>query len=191
MTLYQTRFLLLIFFIPVNSTAQENRTTRNIFCFTPAKANRINGLAIGVWNPPELFSQKCNGLNFEIAGQGWLTPFLGLDDGGLIRQTKDKQVINGLSFGLTLYNGKVNGITVSPTINTTYDVNGLKVGLVNVDLYDTRGLEIGLVNKADTVRGLQIGLVNRAETVKGLQVGLVNINKSRTTLFLNWRTRKE
>ncbi|MFL5762928.1 MAG: LA_2272 family surface repeat-containing protein [Bacteroidia bacterium] len=189
MTFYKIGFLALsIFFTPANSVAQENKTIRNIICLTPAKAKRINGLAIGAWNPPKLFSQQCNGLNFEILGKGWLTPFLGLDDGGFVRQTRDKQVINGLSLGLTLFNGKVNGVAVSPIINTTYEVNGLKIGFVNVDLCDTRGLEIGLINKADTVKGLQIGLINKAETVRGAQVGLININKSRTTLFLNWRT---
>jgi hypothetical protein len=162
-----------------------------MICLTPSKANKINGLAIGIWNRPGYFEQRFNGVNIELLGQGWLTPFFELDDGGFIRQTKDKHIINGCSFGLTLFNGKMNGLSVSPSINTTCYMNGFKIALMNVDLYDTNGLEIGLFNNANDVKGLQIGLINRAETLKGLQFGLININKSRTTVIVNWRTRKE
>ena len=197
--------ILFTFFLSINLFGQDSLSNRNIICFTPTKANKINGLAIGIWNHPDIQFQKFNGLNLELLGQGWLTPFFGLDDGGFIRQTEKNHIINGVSFGLTLFNGKVNGLTISPTINTTYYTNGLKLSLINVDLYKTNGLQIGLLNfnkinngltvgtynKATSVKGLQIGLINRTENLKGLQIGLININKSRTTILVNWRTKKE
>ena len=183
----------------------DSSSTRNILCFTPTTLHKVNGLTVGIWNRPEHLKQTFNGFNFELLGSGWLTPFFGLDDGGYIRQTEDNHYINGISIGLTLFNGKVNGLTISPTINTTYYVNGLKVGLINVDLYKTNGFQVGLLNlndqnngltlgiynSASSVKGLQIGLFNKTESLKGVQIGLININKSRTTILINWRTKKE
>jgi hypothetical protein len=206
MTFNKTFFGVLLFlFVSTNLLGQDSLLTKNVICFTPTKANKSNGLTIGIWNKPDYQFQKFNGVNIELLGQGWLTPFFGLDDGGFIRQTEKKHIINGVSFGLTLFNGKVNGLTVSPIINTTYYTNGLKLSLINVDLYKTNGLQIGLLNfneinngltigiynKANTVKGFQIGLVNRTETLNGFQIGLININKSRTTILVNWRTKKE
>jgi hypothetical protein len=205
MTAHKTIGLVLTLLISLNLCGQDSSLTRNVVCFTPTKANKINGLSIGIWNKPDYQLQRFNGVNIELLGQGWLTPFFGLDDGGFIRQTEKKHFINGVSFGLTLFNGKINGLTISPLINTTYYTNGLKISLINVDLYKVNGLQIGLLNfneinngltigiynKANSVKGLQIGLINRTETLKGLQIGLININKSRTTILVNWRTKKE
>ncbi len=197
--------ILLTLFVSTNLFGQDSLFNRNIICLTPTKADKSNGLTIGIWNKPSYQLQKFNGVNIELLGQGWLTPFFGLDDGGFIRQTEKKHIINGVSFGVTLFNGKVNGLTFSPLINTTYYTNGLKLSIINVDLYKTNGLQIGLLNfnkinngltigiynKANTVTGVQIGLVNRTETLKGFQIGLININKSRTTILVNWRTKKK
>ena len=205
MTLHKIIGLLLTIILSLNLNGQDDSLTRNVVCITPTKANKINGLSIGVWNKPNYQLQRFNGINIELLGQGWLTPFFGLDDGGFIRQTEKKHFINGVSFGLTLFNGKVNGLTISPLINTTYYLNGLKISLINVDIYKANGLQIGLLNfnkiingltfgffnKAKSVKGIQIGLINRTETLKGLQFGLININKSRTTILFNWRTKKE
>jgi hypothetical protein len=204
---YQVRISIITSFIFLSCAicqAQESTRIRNVFSFTPSKVNRINGLAVGIWNKPLYHRQKINGISIEIIGSGWLTPFIGLDDGGYLNKTIDKQTINGLSLGLTLMNGKVNGLAISPLINTTYYLNGLKIGLVNVDLYVAKGMQLGVVNINDKnkgftigiynqskeVRGLQIGLINRTQTLKGIQIGFVNINKSKTTFFLNWRSKK-
>lgn len=204
---YQVRVLIIAVFTFLNSAfcqvQQDSARIRNVFSFTPSKVNRINGLAIGLWNKPQYHKQTINGINLEFVGSGWLTPFLGLDDGGYLKKTVDRQTINGFSFGLTLMNGKVNGLAISPFINTTYYLNGLKIGLVNVDLYDAKGLQLGMVNinninkgitlgiynHSTEVRGLQIGLINRTQKLRGIQIGLININKSRTMILFNWRSK--
>ena len=197
--------IFLAFFVSTYLLGQDSTLTTKIICFTPTKENKINGLTIGIRNSPDYQLQKFNGLNIELLGEGWLTPFFGLDDGGFIQKTEKNHIINGVSLGLTLFNGKVNGLTISPIINTTYYTNGLKLSIINVDLYKTNGLQIGLLNfneikngltvgiynKATSVTGFQFGLINRTESLRGLQIGLVNINKSRTTILVNWRTKKE
>ncbi len=203
------RFYILIsvvlFFCKAGFTQQDSGKIKNGFSFTPVKAKKINGIAIGLWNKPQYYKQTINGLNFELIGSGWMTLFLGLDDGGYLEKSKDNQVINGFSFGLTLLNGKVNGVAVSPLINTTYYLNGLKLGLVNVDLYSAKGLQFGVVNinnfnkgitigvynYSSEVHGLQIGLINRTKKLKGIQIGLININKSRTTILFNWNSKND
>lgn len=205
MSTQKTIVLFLTLFLSTILKGQDSTLTRNTICFTPTKANKINGLAVGIWNKPNYQLQKFNGINLELLGQGWMTPFFGLDDGGFIRQTENKHYVNGLSLGLTIFNGTVNGVTISPLINTTYYTNGLKVSFINVDLFKTNGLQLGLLNynkinygltiglynKATDVTGLQIGLINRTENLNGLQIGLINFNKSRTTILVNWRTKKE
>lgn len=206
---YQAQVFLLFIFVCLShvlcQAQQDSIRTRNIFSFTPSKANRINGLAVGLWNKPMYYKQTINGINMELVGYGWLTPFLGLDDGGYLKKSIDKQTINGFSFGLTAMNGKVNGLAVSPLINTTYYLNGLKIGLINIDLYAAKGLQLGVVNinninrgvtlglynNSTEVRGLQIGLINRTQTLRGIQIGLININKSRTTILFNWRSKND
>jgi hypothetical protein len=205
MTVQKTIFgLLLTLFVSINVFAQGSLTKRNIICFTPTNANKINGIAIGLWNRPHSqIIQSFNGLNFEILGSGWMTPFLGLDDAGYTEH--DMHKINGLSFGLTLLNGRMNGLTISPTINTTFYFNGVKIGLFNFDLNKSNGVQLGLVNvnnmnngliigiynKAIKTRGLQIGLVNKSEELLGIQIGLININRTRTLPFINWRTKRK
>jgi hypothetical protein len=196
--------LLLILFVSTNLIGQDSLIRRSIICFTPTKANEINGIAIGLWNRPESqIIQNFNGLNFEVLGSGWATPFLGLDDAGYTEN--DFHKINGLSFGLTLLNGRMNGLTISPTINTTFFLNGVKIGLFNFDLNQSNGIQLGLLNandenngliigiynKAVKTRGLQIGLVNKSDELRGLQIGLININGTRTLPFINWRTKRK
>ena len=197
--------LVLLFTLLVSSVlfAQDNTIKRNVFCFTPTKANKINGIAVGLWNQPQPpINQKFNGLNFEILGSGWMTPFLGMDDAGYSKH--EVHEINGVSIGLTLLNGKVNGLSISPTINTTFYFNGVKVGLFNFDLYQSTGVQLGLVNSNDEnkgviiglfntaikTHGLQIGLVNKSIELHGLQIGLLNINETRTLPFINWKTKR-
>jgi hypothetical protein len=187
-----------------NSFSQQNNKKRNFICFTPTTANTINGLAIGLWNRPATQSQQnFNGINLEILGCGWVTPFLGLDDAGYITQTKHN--INGLSVGLTLLNGKVNGFAISLTINTTFYFNGVKIGLINVDLHSVNGIEVGLVNandhhkglgfgfynQANKTHGIQIGIINKTNALQGLQIGLINSNDSRTLPLINWSSKRK
>lgn len=195
---------LLTLFVSTNLFAQDSLTKRNILCFIPTKANKINGVTIGLWNRPQSqIIQNFNGLNFEILGSGWMTPFLGLDDAGYTKH--DRHKINGLSFGLTLLNGRMNGLTISPTINTTFYFNGVKIGLFNFDLNKSNGVQFGLVNandenngvifgvynKASKTRGLQIGLVNKSDELRGLQIGLINTNGTRTLPLINWSKRRK
>jgi hypothetical protein len=205
MTVKMTIFgFLLNLFVSINLLGQDTSLTRNIICFTPTKATKINGIAIGLWNRPEAqLIQNFNGLNFEILGSGWATPFLGLDDAGYTKH--DKHKINGLSIGLTLLNGKMNGLSISPTINTTFYCNGVKVGLFNFDLNKSNGVQLGLVNandenngvilglfnKASKTRGLQIGLLNKTDELFGFQIGLINMNGTRTLPFINWSSRRK
>jgi len=203
MTTHRTIFIAFILFLSTIVLGQDSSLTRNIICFTPTKANKAKGLILGLWNRPNDNHQKFNGLNFELLGSGWMTPFLGLDDGGYTR--KRTQTINGLSFGLTLLHGKMNGLSISPTLNTTFYFNGFKIGLLNFDLHKSNGLQVALVNsndenngliigvfnKANKTRGIQFGLINKSDELHGLQIGLVNINDSRTLPFINWTTRKK
>jgi hypothetical protein len=99
----------------------------------------------------------------------------------------------------------MNGLTISPTINTTFFLNGVKIGLFNFDLNQSNGIQLGLLNandenngliigiynKAVKTRGLQIGLVNKSDELRGLQIGLININGTRTLPFINWRTKRK
>lgn len=172
---------------------------RNIICFTPSHADQINGISLGIWNNMDNYSLEINGLNIEIIGQGWITPFLGLDDGGWVKNYR--QNIKGISFGLTLLSGRINGISISPTINTTLYSNGLKIGLFNFDLNKSNGLQIGITNsnnlncglvigiynKAEKTKGVQIGLINKSENLRGFQLGLWNKNGRRSLPFINWQ----
>ena len=184
-------------------TAQDSSRTKNVICITPTKANKANGLIIGLWNRPDHVQQKFNGLNIELLGSGWMTLFLGMDDGGYVRN--QNQTINGISFGLTILNGNMNGLSISPSFNTTIYFSGLKLGLFNFDLHRSNGIQIGLTNdneenagivigvynKAVVTKGLQIGFINKSDELHGLQVGLININDSRTLPFINWRTKRK
>lgn len=216
---YRIRVLVIIIFLLFNGAfclAQLDSTRiRNVISFTPSKVNRINGLAIGLSNKPQFHKQSINGLNFELVGSGWLTPLLGLDDGGYIEKAMDKQIINGLSVGFTLMNGNINGVSLATLINTTNSFSGVKISLINYNMNISTGLELGLVNLTNKtqgaqiglininrisrgislglyncsfsdVHGLQVGIINRTRTLKGVQIGLVNINKSRTMVLFNW-----
>ena len=203
MTTQRTINIALLFFVSTTLFGQNNFLTRNIVCFTPTKANQANGLILGIWNRPTDDVQKFNGLDFELLGSGWITPFLGLDDGGYTRNKC--QTINGFAFGLTLLHGQMNGLSISPTINTTFYFNGLKIGLLNFDLHKSNGLQIALINsnnenngvvvgffnKALQTKGIQLGIINKSDELHGLQIGLLNINDSRTLPFINWTTKKK
>lgn len=203
MTTYRTTFLAILIFLSTSLLGQEKSSTRNFICFTPTSADKANGLIIGLWNHPRDNIQIFNGLNIEILGSGWTTPFLGMDDGGYVK--KRTQTINGLSIGLTLMHGQMNGVSICPTVNTTFYFNGLKIGLLNFDLHKSNGLQIAVINsndenngvvieaynRATKTKGIQIGLINRSDELRGLQIGLININDSRTLPFINWTTRKK
>lgn len=203
MTTIRTTFLTLLIFLATSLLGQGISSPRNFICFTPTNADKANGLIIGLWNHPKSNIQKFNGLNIELLGSGWTTPFLGMDDGGYVN--KRTQTINGVSIGLTLMHGQMNGLSICPTINTTFYFNGLKIGLLNFDLHKSNGLQfalinsneenngviIGAFNKANKTRGIQLGLINKSDELHGLQIGLININDSRTLPFINWPTKKK
>jgi len=193
-------FIIAFCFVSILCKAQDSLQKRTVLAFTPSKANVINGIAFGLWTRPTFNYQKIRGFNIELIGSGWQTPFLSFDDGGYLRKSTGKQEINGLSFGLTLLNGKVNSLAISPFINTTYYQNGLKISLLNVNLYSANGFQLGFINvnkhingivlglynKSEESKGLQLGLYNKTESSSGIQIGLININKSRTMVFFNW-----
>lgn len=174
---------------------------RNVIWFTPSHAEKINGISIGLVNTPGYHKQTCNGLSLELIGAGYITLFLGLDDGGYVRNTRQNLTNNGIISGPTLFSGKVNGVAVSAITGTNYYLNGFSFSLVNLTLFQARGLITGLVTSADVMkgiqigvvnissersRGIQLGLLNRANDLKGLQVGLWNINEKRSMPFFNW-----
>ena len=182
------------------SNAQK---TNHLISFTPTKANLSYGLSIGLWNMPNPpLNQTYNGINIELIGMGWLTPFLGLDNEQTMH--KNLQKINGFSFGLTLLNDKVNGLAFSPLIATTTNCNGIQFSLINNSIGVANGLQLGLTNFGIKHNGLTIGLYNwtyesngiqiaifnKSKDLKGFQIGLLNINQKRTLPFINWSFKK-
>jgi hypothetical protein len=187
--------------------AQDSTKTRYLLSIPPIKSftenpvNFTHGLSFGLWNLPHS-KQTINGINFELIGYGWMTPFLGLDDGGSMNDNLQK--INGISFGVTLLSKKVNGLAISPIIATTNITNGIQASLFNFSLMQANGIQIGLTNYGNQNNGLtigvfnwtyqsngvQIGLVNKSKDLKGFQFGIININQKRTLPFINWAFKK-
>jgi hypothetical protein len=182
-------------------------------------AEQINGLGLGIWDQPEVNrEQRINGIQLELVGSGWVTPFLFLDDGGYISKSRDHLRTNGLLIGTTLLAGKINGVGISPFVITHHDLNGLIIAPVTVTLYTANGIVIGILNFSTSMKGvhvgiynnteqmngleagisnqcrdrstgLQVGLVNRSREHKGVQIGLVNIIGKRITPLVNWNFR--
>ena len=187
-----------LFFIFGNSTIKAQKTNY-IISLTPTKANFNHGLSLGLWNMPSPpLNQTFNGINVELIGMGWITPFLGLDNEQIMH--KNVQKINGLSFGLTLLNDKVNGVALSPLIATTTNCNGIQFSLINNSIGVANGIQLGLTNfgikhNGITIgfynwtyesNGIQIGIINKSKDLNGFQFGLININQKRITPILNW-----
>jgi|GEM_PF-1465812 len=218
-------FIILLLFIlwNINCLGQDSLKlsdrTHNIAGFVTAETDQINGLALGVWNQPEInHGQRINGVELELLGAGWVTPFLFLDDGGYIPKSRNMLRNNGLIFGTTLLAGKINGVGLSPFVITHHDLNGLIAAPVTVTLYNANGITIGVINYVAVLNGLQlgvynntrqvsgleagiynkcddhsvglqIGLINRSNEHKGIQIGLVNIIGKRITPVINWSFR--
>ncbi|MCW3101914.1 MAG: hypothetical protein JWO09_354 [Bacteroidetes bacterium] len=218
-------FIILLLFIlwNINCLGQDSLKppghTHNIVGIVTEEMDQINGLALGIWNQPDMHhEQRINGVQLELVGAGWVTPFLFLDDEGYIPKSRNHLQNNGLIFGTTLLAGKINGVGVSPFVITHHDLNGLIVAPVTVTLYNANGVTIGVINYVsslsglqvgvynntqqvsgleagiynkcdDRSRGLQIGLINRSKEHKGIQIGLVNIIGKRITPLVNWSFR--
>ncbi|MCW3070168.1 MAG: hypothetical protein JWO44_58 [Bacteroidetes bacterium] len=215
-------FILLILFILWNINCFGQDTLKpadhrhNVIGFVTEDMEQINGLALGIWNQPDMHhEQQINGMQLELVGSGWVTPFLFLDDEGYIPKSRDHLQNNGLLIGTTLLAGKINGVGISPFVITHHDLNGMIIAPVTVTLYTANGstiavinyvsamnglqvgiynntqrlngLEAGIYNQCDDYsRGVQVGLINRSNAHRGIQIGLVNIIGKRITPIVNW-----
>lgn len=189
-----------------DSTVIKNR---NVIWFVPSEARYINGLSLGLFNSPPEYKQTINGINVELIGAGALLPFVFMDDQqGYSKRISDYLKNNGLTLGLTLYSGKVNGVSVSGLINGTNYLNGFSFSTLNCNIYGANGIMAGVYNYSDHIMGMQagfwnksnfqtgvqIGLINIADELKGFQFGLWNKNGKRSLPFINWQfkpTKKE
>lgn len=199
----KNKSLIVFIIFSIQLRGQDTLKTRYLINFPPLKSftenpiNKTHGLSLGLWNSP-FSKQTVNGINIEIIGYGWVTPFLAMDNSNYVREINQK--INGLSIGGTIMNQLVNGIVISPTISTINKVNGIQISLFNFSLIKTNGAQIALTNYGNQNNGItiggfnwshksngvQIGIINKSKSLKGFQFGLININQQRTLPLINW-----
>lgn len=173
-----------------NSTKNENTRqyrntdkTRWIIWFIPSRVRRINGVAFGIVNPceNENFQSELtiNGLSFELIGQ---VPQI---IGQLIFPKMNPNChsnycrTNGISLGLSVGAGKMNGFAFSPTIGHIYNLNGIFICPIQHISQDGKGFALAVLTRANNFNGAQIGLLTKNQNLQGLQIGLFN----RTTKY--------
>ena len=139
---------------------------------TTHSANGINVSLIG--NPSDSTEISINGFDFNVIGSGVLGLVLGLDDGTYIESSLNGYNVNGLSVGLTTFNSKMNGVSLSPIFSTSYYSNGVGISLINFTISNFTGIAVGGINFTDSFRGIQIGGLNWNVETSGIQIGIFN-----------------
>ncbi len=182
---------------------------RYLLAYQPGKAQKVNGIAVGVighdviCNAP--YNQTTNGINLQIGGGlfhwskipfGYLPPTL-LNMG-------PKSITNGLQCSLfgtqtDLVNGaavsgfvsvgeKLNGIAFNLGCSYYQELNGLSISFKN-SVAQTKGIQLGIINSSNQMRGVQVGLRNNFQTTDQsvLQIGLWNTINGKSFPILNFR----
>jgi hypothetical protein len=184
---------------------------RNVIWFTPTRAKKINGLAIGTL-PSSMFyendSLHINGIHVEtnpiilylipqIVIASLTSSFIREDSARYFpnkfpdsSRLKSDNSIYGLNISI-LGSGvmtKYKGLSISSVGTFGHIIKGISITIGQNNFYEFHGLLIaGLMNNVNKGSGLQIGLFNRCKECKGLQIGLLNKMGNRTLPFLNLR----
>lgn len=159
----------------------QYRNTKGIrypIWYLPTRAHKIHGIAFGIVNPCQNHNFQSeltiNGLSVEMVGQ------LPVIIEYLIWPNK-RQVchsnycrVNGITAGLSIGNGLVNGLAFSPSFGHIYDVNGIYFSVVQDLASEANGIIVGGMSRANKVRGAQIGLYTKNEVIRGVQIGIFN-----------------
>ncbi|WP_127130852.1 LA_2272 family surface repeat-containing protein [Pseudoflavitalea rhizosphaerae] len=181
------------------------KSERNVVWFTPSRAQRINGLTIGIqtfgFNKDSLTIKGVN-LNADLMGAIFMMylPFLPRDSTyrvknmpDTIRYSEAVDKIYGLSIsgGGLIGEGRLHGVAVNGLLCLLTVSKGICItGLTN-RIDEFHGLAIaGLGNRSIKGRGLQIGLVNKCKHLRGIQIGLWNENGRRKFPIINWNFSK-
>lgn len=174
--------------------------------FLPSKAHNIYGLALGLMGSEVIcdrnYTRKSHGLNIQLFGQGFFTPFnLFNKERSWYHTTEGTIVFNDSNRVMrTLHNGvliagfgtfteTINGVSISPWMSVNHKINGLSLNLFANSSHTLNGVAIGFYNVTYKTHGLQIGLVNRTRKLRGFQLGLWNVNEKRKLPLINWSFR--
>ena len=177
---------------------------RYVFGFLPSGANNVYGIAFGLIGSEarcdKPFTKKSHGLNVQILGQGFFTPFYvfnkNLNVYNLTQDTtyfSDSTIVapkaqhNGIILsGLGTFTEVINGVSISPWMSLNGSVNGLSLNFLVNNIFVLNGVALGLYNETMQTHGVQIGLINRTHQLKGVQFGLWNVNEKRKLPLINW-----
>ncbi|WP_353779869.1 hypothetical protein [Winogradskyella sp. 3972H.M.0a.05] len=186
-------------FKDVKFTQNTTIIERNVFAFSPSKANKINGLNLNYWYD-ESSATMTNGIELGLNPLGVFFPFLTvihsippfIHDPNTYKQSYvDDMVfdkVNGIRVGISfLEPAIINGIELNLTGGFDTKVNGLSMSPIIHKHMMVNGVGIALLGNFDTqVNGIQIGLFNKCSNLRGLQFGLWNKNSKRSLPFVNW-----
>lgn len=199
-----------ILFLASNIQAQNVKKVtkpkvKNVLGFTPTKANKINGLALGISFKNSLSSVAAhkrdlviNGLNLGLNPFGlYAWPFAeefrpyehSIEYYDKVLAQASKSRINGMSVSIFHASAtKIQGLNIAASVISVDEINGVSIsGLSNL-AYKLRGVSIAIVkNKVVKAHGIQIGLYNKATDLRGFQFGLWNVNGRRSLPFINWQ----
>lgn len=203
-----TLFIILSFSASFSQTTEieaENDTLSNryIIGFLPNKSPNIYGLAFGLIGSEvrcdKLYTKKSHGLNIQLLGQGFFTPFYVFNsnlnwsnyESNIIEYNDSTRVKRVVHNGILLtvfgtFSEDVNGISISPWMSMNHTVNGLNLNLLINSTHTMNGLTVGIYNSTYKTSGVQLGLINETKKLNGLQFGIWNVNEKRKLPLINW-----
>ncbi|OJJ22582.1 hypothetical protein BKI52_07845 [marine bacterium AO1-C] len=214
MKITQYAMLGLALLLGLNTQAQKiNKATRpkvkNVLGFTPANAQKMNGVALGVSFTNRLLKSETgqkalviNGLNmglnpFSLYASLFAEEFRPYErdieyyDKVLVPASEGQ--INGVSVSVFHSNAiKIQGLAIAASVTSVDEINGVSVSGVSNLAYKLRGVSVAIVkNSVVQAHGIQIGLYNKAVDLRGFQFGLWNVNGRRSLPFINWQFGKK
>jgi hypothetical protein len=203
-------FLITVIFFPITyafsqapDTTSNHHTkqiikrpaTRNLIWFTPTKANKINGIAIGTIPSSVIYnndSLQISGIHFEanpimlflipyVVIGSIMAPFIKtnkidssqrlLIDFPDSSQHISNNTIHGLNISI-LGSGEMsnyNGASISSVATIGKSLKGVSITAGANNFYEFHGVLIaGLMNNVSKGNGLQIALFNRCKECKGI-----------------------
>ncbi len=166
--------------------------TKNGIWFYPSKAQKINGLSIGIFEEVSKGdSKQKNGIAISLIGTGII---LGGPIIWMSSQERDwdfNNHYNGIALSLTgSFYPKVNGINASLFVGASEEVKGLSINLLASQINELKGCSIAAINISYSVRGVQFGIYNESNDLRGFQFGIWNKNEKRSLPFINWNFKK-
>ena len=151
------------------------------------KPNKIYGINFG--NTEEktnginfsfMASSNCNGMNICFHPNGW-EPSSKINGISLnIFGSFERQLINGVDFGIFSFSEKTNGISLGFVFSGAVEHNGIIIGSIFSGCKKGHGLSIAPIN-ASNIKGLSVGLINIGNS--WLQIGLLNFDENRKLKF--------